>query len=108
MTNQDTQSPRTESLLQDVKDAVQVASDALNNDSADAAVAVLAGLLLVGRRIAGAITEASKLLDRRLDLALSDFSDRADKRIARLCQSNRECAAIYATGDADAGTGEPH
>lgn len=108
MTTQDTQSPQTASLLQDVQDAVQVASDALNNDSADAAVALLAGLLLAGRRIAGAITEASKLLDRRLELAMAEFNDRADKRIEKLCQAQRESAAIYATGDADAGTGEPH
>lgn len=94
--------------MQDVKDAVQIASDALNNDSADAAVALLAGLLIAGRRIAGAITEASKLLDRRIDLALSELNDRADKRVDKLCQNGRECAAIYASGDADVGTGEPH
>jgi hypothetical protein len=62
-TNQD---KPTGPLIEDAHAAVKIACDALTTDDADAPVAILAGLLFVGTRVAGAIASVGALLDRRL------------------------------------------
>lgn len=99
MANQDKQSGP---LLDDVNAAVLLASDALTNDSADMTVAVLAGFILLAVRASGAITEAAKLINQRIDLSVRAIVASAEARNAALVECLRDCVTSTADGS------EPH
>lgn len=104
-TNQDKQSSP---LLDDVNDAVLISATALTNDQADTPVAVLAGFVVLAVRVSGALTEASKLLDRRLDVVIAALVSSSAARMTELVACLRGNAHIIASAANPETESEPH
>lgn len=88
----------------DARAAVSIAIDALTQERADLRVALLAGLIVVGTKVAGAITEATRVLDARLDTMLDRYNQAALERARLLARAHKDAAILVATGhDGDEG-----
>jgi hypothetical protein len=99
-------------LLDDALAAVKVACEALTTDHADLPVAVLAGMVFVGTRVAGAIVGVGAMLDRRLEWATGQAAaiaaDSARSHAGALREYAHTVAAMATDTDDPDGSGRPH